>query len=71
MTGRMDWRRARLHGRPTTDYRHEHDVPDRADKWLLAVENRRREQRPCAEGRQPEENGKWQRSVKKNRKDTL
>lgn len=42
MTGRrMDWRRARLHGRPTLDHRDEHDVPDRAEHWLRAVENRR------------------------------
>jgi hypothetical protein len=48
MSGRMNWRRAHLHGRPTLDYRHEHDLPDRADRWLAAVERRRaqRQQRP-------------------------
>jgi hypothetical protein len=39
MSGRrMDWRRARLHGRPTLDHRYEHDIPDRAERWLRAVE---------------------------------
>ena len=46
MSGRrMDWRRARLHGRPSLDHRFENDVPDRADKWLRAVERRQRERR--------------------------
>jgi hypothetical protein len=44
MTGRrMDWRRARLHGRPSLDHRHENDTPDRAARWLRAVEHRQRE----------------------------
>ena len=45
MSRRMDWRRARLHGRPTLDHRYEHDVPDRADRWLRVVERRQRERR--------------------------
>ena len=46
MTGRrMDWRRARLHGRPSLDHRHENDTPDRAERWLRAVERRQRERR--------------------------
>ena len=38
MTGKMDWRRARLHGRRTLDFRREHDIPDRAERWLTAVD---------------------------------
>jgi hypothetical protein len=46
MTGRrMDWRKARLYGRPSLDFRREYDVPDRAAKWLQAVERRQRERR--------------------------
>jgi len=41
----MDWRRVRLHGRPSLDHRFDLDVPDRADKWLRAVESRQRERR--------------------------
>jgi hypothetical protein len=40
---RMNWAKARLRGRPTTDYRHEYDTPDRAERWLDAVDRRRRE----------------------------
>jgi hypothetical protein len=36
----MDWRKARLYGRPTTDHRFESELPDRADRWLRAVERR-------------------------------
>jgi hypothetical protein len=43
MSSRMDWRRARLHGRPSLDHRYENDVPDRAQRWLDAVERRQRE----------------------------
>src|SRR5262245_940071 len=35
---KMDWRRARLHGRPSIDFRREAETPDRADRWLSAVE---------------------------------
>jgi hypothetical protein len=46
MTGRrMNWRKARLHGRPTLDFRYENDIPDRAERWLKAVERRQRERR--------------------------
>jgi hypothetical protein len=44
MSGRrMDWRRARLHGRPSLDFRREGEFEDRADRWLKAVERRPRE----------------------------
>ena len=45
MTGKMDWRRARLHGRPTLDKRYEFDVPDRAEKWIAAVERNQSQRR--------------------------
>jgi hypothetical protein len=45
MSGRMDWRKARLRGKPTTDHRHEYDVPDRAARWLQRAEARRQERR--------------------------
>jgi hypothetical protein len=38
MSGKMDWRRAHLHGRPTLDFRSENDIPDRAARWLRAVD---------------------------------
>jgi hypothetical protein len=46
MTGRMDWRKAHLHGRPTLDYRHEHDRADAADRWIakaLSKQGQRRQ----------------------------
>jgi hypothetical protein len=49
MSGRMRWDLvAKLHGRRTLDYRYENDIPDRADRWLAAVERRQasRRQRP-------------------------
>jgi hypothetical protein len=46
MTGRrMNWAKARLRGRPITDFRHEYDTPDRAQRWLDAVDRRRQERR--------------------------
>jgi hypothetical protein len=45
MTGRMDWRRARLVGKRVLDYRFEDDVPDRAARWLRKVESRQQAQR--------------------------
>jgi hypothetical protein len=45
MTGKMDWRRARLYGRPTLDKRYELDMPDRADKWIAAVERNQAQRR--------------------------
>jgi len=45
---KMDWRRAQLHGRRTTDYRLENDVADRASKWLAAAERRQMQQRRIA-----------------------
>jgi hypothetical protein len=39
----MDWRRARLHGRPSLDFRREFEFEDRATKWLAKAENRQRE----------------------------
>jgi hypothetical protein len=38
----MDWRRARLAGRPTLDHRFENDVPDRAERWLFGCFRRQR-----------------------------
>jgi hypothetical protein len=47
MTGRrMDWRKARLWGKPTLDFRYEHDMPDRAQRWLNAVERNQLQRRP-------------------------
>jgi hypothetical protein len=48
MTGKMNWRKAHLHGRPTLDHRHEGDQPDRAARWLAAVARNQaqRRQRP-------------------------
>jgi len=39
------WRAQKLYRKRAVDYRYEHDVLDRADKWLRAVENRQRERR--------------------------
>jgi hypothetical protein len=44
MTGKMNWRRAALQNRPSLDFRYEFDVPDRAAKWLRAVEHRLQQQ---------------------------
>jgi hypothetical protein len=48
MSGKMNWHRAHLHGKPSLDYRYENDIPDRAARWLAAVERRQaqRRQRP-------------------------
>jgi hypothetical protein len=51
MSRRMDWRRARLHGRPTLDWRREFEAADRAERWLRAVERRRQERRNIAPDR--------------------
>jgi hypothetical protein len=42
------WRATKLYRRPTLDHRFENDTPDRADRWLVAVERRQaqRRQRP-------------------------
>jgi hypothetical protein len=45
MSGRMDWRKARLHGRATLDWRRELEMQDRAAKWLAAVERNQQEPR--------------------------
>jgi len=37
MSGKMDWRRARLAGKRALDFRFENDVPDRAARWLKAL----------------------------------
>jgi len=47
MTRNMNWRRARLRGKPSLDHRYEFD-PDYADtaaRWLRKAENRQRERR--------------------------
>jgi hypothetical protein len=36
----MNWRAARLHGKPTVDFRREHEFEDRADRWLAKAERR-------------------------------
>jgi len=43
MSKQMNWRRAALHGKPVLDHRYEFDpdYPDRAARWLRAVENQR------------------------------
>src|SRR5262245_8892836 len=45
---KLDWRRARLFGRQTLDHRFENGLPDRAEKWLQAVQRNQaqRRQRP-------------------------
>jgi len=49
MSGRMDWWRAqKLYSRRAVDHRFEHDVPDRAERWLRVAENRQRERRTIA-----------------------
>jgi hypothetical protein len=46
MSGKLNWwRQGKVYGRKTLDYRYELDVPDRADKWLRAVERNQRERR--------------------------
>jgi hypothetical protein len=45
---KMNWRRAQLYGRPTLDKRFEFDAPDRAAKWLRAIERRLQERRVTA-----------------------
>jgi len=56
MSGRMNWRRARLHGRGTLDHRYEFDpdYPDKTARWLRRVEaeHERRQQ--------------WQRAKRRN-----
>ena len=44
--GRMNWWKAtKLYGRLTVDYRYEHDLPDRADRWLSSVDRRQPQRR--------------------------
>jgi hypothetical protein len=47
MTKGMNWRKAKLASRPYLDHRWEFTEfkRDRADRWIAAVERRRREQR--------------------------
>jgi hypothetical protein len=46
MSGKLNWWRAgKLYGRQTLDKRYEGDIPDRADKWLAAVERRQSKNR--------------------------
>jgi hypothetical protein len=48
MSRRLDWTKARFVGRPTSDFRREFEVEDRADRWLRAVARNQaqRRQRP-------------------------
>jgi hypothetical protein len=48
---KLNWRRAQLLSKPGLDFRREHDVPDRAERWLRAVERRRLERRNIAPSR--------------------
>jgi hypothetical protein len=41
MSGRMNWRRAHLHGKPNLDYRREFEREDAAAKWLRQAESKR------------------------------
>jgi hypothetical protein len=41
MTRRMDWRKARLVGKPSLDFRREFEFEDRAARWIAVVEGRR------------------------------
>jgi len=45
------WRANKLYRRGTVDLRYEHDVPDRADRWLAAVERRQLQWRTRPRGR--------------------
>jgi hypothetical protein len=43
---RMNWRDAsKTYRRPILDYRHEYDVPDRAARWLAAVDRNQAQRR--------------------------
>jgi hypothetical protein len=50
MTKMNHWRTNKVYGRPTLDFRYEHFVPDRAEKWLRVAERRqvqrRQQERP-------------------------
>src|SRR5262245_8828693 len=65
MSKRMDWRKARLAGRRSLDHRYEFETPDRAERWLKAVERQQRERRiPLTASSSTdvapfEENGAW------------
>jgi hypothetical protein len=39
------WRAGKLYRRPTLDWRYEHDIPDKADRWLAAVERQQAQRR--------------------------
>jgi hypothetical protein len=45
---RLNWDKARRHGRPSLDYRREFETPDRAQRWIEAAERRQRENRAHA-----------------------
>jgi hypothetical protein len=47
MTGpRMRWEKVnKTYRKPTLDYRHEFDIPDRAARWLAAVERNQAQRR--------------------------
>jgi hypothetical protein len=71
MSGRLNWRAARLRGRPSLDVNRELDVrsQDRAARWLAGAERRQQKHRTTAaksssaprhaeaEGRRPNEHG--------------
>jgi hypothetical protein len=45
MSGKLDWRRARLAGKPNLDHRHEFEFEDRAARWLRRADERRQRER--------------------------
>ena len=63
MSGRMNWRRAALHGRPTLDKRYEFDTPDRAARWLKTVERQRAEARQRARAPSVSRSADWIRAL--------
>jgi len=43
---KLNWERAaKLYGRRTLDHRFEYEIPDRAARWISAVERRQQQQR--------------------------
>jgi hypothetical protein len=58
MSRRLDWAKAnKLIGKQHLDYRREFEFPDRADRWLAAVERRQAQRRQA----RPRERRRFQR----------
>ena len=45
MAKQMNWQRARLVGRPSSDFRREFEFEDRASRWLRVVDRNQRQRR--------------------------